>query len=80
MPKHRRVEPFLLVLKDEDKKVFTVVGPMDDDTPWNNRVNKAQEQKRNVACYTANRVLSREEVIAEASQFLGLRYVDEIFV
>lgn len=80
MPRPRRVEPFLLVLKDEDKGIFTVVGPMTDDTPWIDRISKAQERKRQVTCYTADRALSRAEVIANAERFLKLRYVDEVFV
>jgi hypothetical protein len=80
MPRARRVEPFLLVLKDEDKGIFTVVGPMTDDTPWIDRISKAQERKRQVTCYTADRGLACAEVIANAERFLKLRYVDEVFV
>ncbi len=80
MAKTRRVEPFLLVLKDQDRKIFTVVGPMNDDTPWIDRVSRAQAQKREVTCYTADRALSRDQVIAEAERSLGLRYVEEVFI
>lgn len=83
MPKAPRVEPFLLVLKDEDKGIFTVVGPMTDDTSWNDRVCKAQEQKRRVNIYhTERRPLSRQQVIADAQRELGqrYRYVNEVFV
>jgi hypothetical protein len=80
MPKARRVEPFLLVLKDEDRSIFTVVGPMSDDTSWNDRVCNAQAQKRQVTCYTADHTLSRDQVIVEVARSLGLRYVDEVFV
>jgi hypothetical protein len=83
MPRARRVEPFWLVLVDDDKRAFTVVGPMSDDTQWNSRVCKAQEQKRRVNIYnTELRPLSREQIIADAQRNLGQRYqyVDEVFV
>jgi len=43
-------EPFYLFIVDHDKKEFTEIGPMDDDTIWNDRVVKAQEQGRNINC------------------------------
>jgi len=83
MPRARRVEPFWLVLVDDDKNVFAVVGPITDDTQWNSRVCNAKEQKRRVNIYnTETRPLSREQVIADAQRNLGHRYqyVDEVFV
>jgi len=75
--------PFLLVLLDESRKVFTVVGPMADDTEWNSRVDKAQKQGRQVTIYqTAHPPLSRVQVIADAQLSLGpgYRYVNEDLV
>jgi hypothetical protein len=82
MAKPHHVEPFWLVLKDEDRNIFTVVGPMTDDTPWIDRVSKAQGEKRQITCYEEKRALSREQVIVEARHFLGQRYrhVDQAFV
>ncbi len=80
MPRTRKIEPFLLVLKDEDRKVFTVVGPMTDDTPWNHRVCEAQDTGRQVRCFTAGRDQTREQVIAEAQRDWGFEYTDDVFV
>jgi hypothetical protein len=35
---------------DDDRKEFSVVGPMADDNPWNKAVCNAQEQGRHVHC------------------------------
>lgn len=83
MPKSRRVEPFWLVLYDEDRKVFAVVGPLKDDTPLIDRISKARAQKRQVRCSNLS-ARSSEQAIVEAQQFLGQRYrhvhVNEVFV
>ncbi len=71
---------FFLVLKDEDRGLFAVIGPMTDDTPWNNRVCQAQDQGRHVSCYTPGKSLTRDQVIAGVKQQLKLKYTDEILV
>ncbi|MGC8520060.1 MAG: hypothetical protein ACP5P4_16320 [Steroidobacteraceae bacterium] len=83
MPRSRRVEPFWLVLYDDDRKIFTVAGPMTDDTPWIDRISNTQAQRRQIGCSNLG-ARSDEQAIAEAQQFLGHRYrhvrVNEIFV
>ncbi len=83
MPRFRRVEPFWLVLYDDDRKIFTVVGPMTDDTPWIDRISKAQAQRRQIGCSNLG-ARSDGQAISEAQQFLGHRYrhvhVNEILV
>jgi hypothetical protein len=80
MPRQRRIDPFFLVLKDEDRDLFTVVGPMTDDTPWINRVCQAQDQGRQVRCFTPGASQTREQVIANVKQELKLKYTDEVFL
>lgn len=80
MPRLRKIDPFYLVLKDEDRDLFAVVGPMTDDTPWIHRVCQAQDKGRQVRCFTAGSDQTREQVIANAQHQLGLKYTDEIFV
>ena len=43
---------FLLVVLDHDEKVFSIHGPMSDDTQWNSRVVAAQKAGRQVNCST----------------------------
>lgn len=79
MPRKRRIEPFFLIITDRDQKLFNVVGPMTDDTLWNERVCKAQERQRQVNCQSIE-LRERAEVIAEVKRQLGLEYSDEILV
>ena len=51
MPARRKIEPFVLIVTDRDKREFTVEGPMVDDTPWNGVVVRAQEEGRQVNCH-----------------------------
>lgn len=73
----RRIEPFLLVIVDDDRRVFSVVGPMSDDTDWNKRVCDAQDRGRGVRCYTPGRSQTREQAISAAEQ-MGLKYTSDV--
>jgi hypothetical protein len=42
-------ELFLIVV-DEDRKRFTVEGPLADDRPWNAAIATAQQQGRKIKC------------------------------
>jgi len=58
----RKIEPFFLVIIDEDKKEFTVEGLMTDDTYQTNKVADEQEKGRQVRCYVTD---EKEEVVSE---------------
>ena len=42
--KRRKIVPFFLIVADRDKRVFTVEGPMLDDTAWSEAVGRAQKE------------------------------------
>lgn len=74
MLRPRRIEPFFLIVADRDQGVFSVEGPMTDDTLWNSAVCRAQESGRQVNCYSAGS--DRQAAIAEYRQSYGLRLVE----
>jgi hypothetical protein len=74
MPRPRHIEPFFLIVADRDQGVFSVEGPMTDDTQWNSAVCRAQETGRQVNCYSAGN--DRQVAITEYRQAYGLRLVD----
>ena len=51
MPRQRRIKPFYLVLVDHDSKMFNVIGPIVDDTKWNNKIVELQYTGRNINCF-----------------------------
>jgi hypothetical protein len=55
---------FLLVVVDEDKKVFNIVGPITDDTEWNVKIVELQKSGRNVRCFSS----TPERSVAELSK------------
>ena len=71
-----RVEPFYLVIVDDDRNLFSVHGPMFDDTGWNSRVCQAQERGRRVRCYTLGSGQTRDQVVNGAKD-LGLTETSE---
>jgi hypothetical protein len=69
--RHQPVEPFFLIIADRDAGVFTVEGPMTDDTEWVVAVCDAQQAGRRVNCSTAGP--DRARAAAAYAQTLGLR-------
>src|SRR3546814_5390211 len=46
------IEPFVLIVADHDRRVFSVEGPMVDDNPWSKPVVDAQDGgKRHINCF-----------------------------
>lgn len=80
MPRQKQISPFFLVLVDDRKKLFTVLGPMTDDTPWNTRVCQAQDRGEHLRCFTAGAGQSRDQIIENIRQDLRLEYTDERLV
>ena len=65
-----KIVPFFLIVADRDKRVFTVEGPVVDDTEWNEAVGRAQREGRNVMCSSVGSDRSRAEMdYAAASRF-----------
>ena len=79
MPRQRKIEPFYLVITDRDKRIFNVVGPMTDDTSWNDRVCAAQDSGRQVNCHNPN-LYSKESIITSVENHLGLKYTETLIV
>lgn len=79
MPRQRKIEPFFLVITDHDKGIFNVVGPMTDDTSWNDRVCEAQKARRQVNCHNPN-INSKESIITSGEKQLGLKYTEILIV
>jgi len=74
-----RIAPFLLVIVDDDRHLFSVVGQMTDDTSWNQRVCDAQDRGRGMRCHTPGRSQTRDEVINGAVQ-MGLKNTADVLV
>ena len=68
--RQQKTTPFFLIIADRDKRVFTIEGPMVDDTEWNEAVGRAQKEGRRVTCCGAGSDRSRaEKDYAAASRF-----------
>jgi len=61
MLRRRQIDPFFLVIVDRLKGLFTVEGPMTDDTEWNEAVCSAQKAGRFVTCSLGPGTQSRLE-------------------
>jgi hypothetical protein len=42
--------PFLLVISDHDRGLFSVEGPMTGDRPWQSAVRRARDGRQQVGC------------------------------
>lgn len=67
----KRAEQFFLILRDQDKKKFNIVGPMTDDSDYAERTAELQEQGRDVRCQTMRidadmpEIAARERALTE---------------
>ncbi len=69
--RRRHIAPFFFVVADRDHGIFTVEGPMTDDTAWNSAVCAAQKEGRQITCCNGGSNRSRAET--EYAQAYGLR-------
>lgn len=52
--------PFVVIVRDDDAKTFSVEGPVADDTRWGKIVSDAQKDGRNVRCHAPTGITSVE--------------------
>ncbi|MDK1389598.1 hypothetical protein QN224_29905 [Sinorhizobium sp. 8-89] len=66
-------KPVVMVIADHARKVFSIEGPMYDDTRWTNAVADAIDSGMNINCSTAE--LSPAQAAAEYQQTYGYSQV-----
>jgi hypothetical protein len=64
---------FFLIVIDEDRKYFTVEGPVTDDQPWNSAIASAKREGRRIRCCNIGST-SRAHAIAEWQRHYGHFY------
>jgi hypothetical protein len=64
---------FFLIVIDEDRKQFTVEGPLVDDQPWNSAIAAARDDGRKVRCCNIGSK-SRADAISEWQRHYGHFY------
>ena len=75
MPRIKPPDSFLLIVVDQELRVFNLVGPMSDDTELNQRVVEAQKKGRDIRIEGSPQMTStREEIIAETRTRLNYEY------
>ena len=75
MPRIKPPDQFLLVIVDQELRVFNLVGPMSDDTDLNQRVVEAQKKGREIRIEGSPQMTStREEIIAETRKRLNCEF------
>ena len=66
-----------LIEKDDDKKIFTVIGPISDDTKYVEKTCLLAKQGRNVSISTADtEKSSKVELINEFKKMSKYEYVE----
>jgi hypothetical protein len=69
----KQIDPFFLIVVDRDQGIFSVEGPMTDDTEWVEAVVGAQKTGRDIHCSSGPGPRSRLE--SECFRDLGCRLV-----
>jgi len=65
--------PIFLIIVDEDRKQFTVEGPLREDSAWKSAINKARDDGRNIKSREIGST-SRSDAVAEWQRHYGLFY------
>lgn len=72
-----RIEPFYMVVEDEDRRLFTVEGPMVDDRLRIDRLFELRQKGRHVRCYHVEQArTTREALIADTTARIGYQFVE----
>ena len=81
MSKMAHMPSYFIAIYDEDRRLYTVVGPVTDDTPWVERVSQAQMNGRvKLIGDRGMGGLSRAEFTQQMQQFLNYIYTEEPIV
>jgi hypothetical protein len=67
---------FLLLVVDEDKRSFSVEGPMSDDRSWIDPIATAQDSGRTVRCFSVRTTLDKEAAAKSFAKQCGYELVD----
>jgi len=73
----KELRKFFVVVVDEDRGLFNVLGPMVDDTGITNGVYEAQQTGREVRCFSVEMPMTQEAIIQQYAAESGMAYVTE---
>jgi hypothetical protein len=79
MPRQRRIDPFYLVIYDKDRKLFNVVGPIQNDIPWTEKIESLKNKGKMVTCQTI-RDWSKKEIIENCQKDGEYTFTEENLV
>lgn len=65
---------FFLVLVDEDRRIFNIVGPIADDDAWSAKIVELQNSGRKVRCFATGVERSVEQIALLYSNQTGFTY------
>jgi len=66
-----------LIEKYADEEIFTIIGPVSDDTKFNDKVNLLQANGKNITIIAVDiEKNSKNELIKEYKQMLKYNYVE----
>ncbi len=71
------MKSFYVVVKDNEKRTFSISGPMSDDTRITNQVCEEQDKGRNINCFSTDEGRTMDEVRLAVEKQLGLKYSDK---
>ena len=72
------IAPFYVIIRDNDKKVFNIEGPLISDEFWNETVSQAQRKGCDINCDIAERNMEiRDLLIEETVKRLGYQYTND---
>ncbi len=71
------MEKFYFFVVDEERKAFTIHGPITDETAWNQEIGHLRQAGKNIRGFCSPLTGPAEELAAEFSRVTGLTYTTE---
>lgn len=73
----KKVKAWWVLIKDDDRNLFNVIGPVTDDTQVTFQIVQEQEKGRKIRCETIPSDRDKEDVISSWADASGQAYTNE---
>lgn len=73
-----RIKSFYLAIVDEDNKIFNIVGPIESDAVWNEKICALQDEGKRIRCFSFPITESLKSVIDSYSKQSGYSFSEKL--
>lgn len=76
----KKSRQFYLLIVDDDKEIFNVIGPISSDIDWSKKVVDLRKSGRNIRCFSCNINEPINNIINSYSQQMKYNYSEQLII